>query len=224
MSRARNKHRALIFFQHGVCAASHRLALRQKKLLPWIGEVSRSDGGVDRENVQSPGLYITLPLRGLPLSSEESFLSPPSTSRLAGTLDKPPKRLHNRKREATKRRELRKNLTPAEAALWKALKNRSLDGRRFRRQYSVGPFILDFYCPDENLAVELDGEVHNDPLRREYDDAREVFLQTQGIRVIRFENKEVFKDLDRLLQAIAWHFDKKTPPLDRGGVAQRRRG
>jgi len=178
-----------------------------KKTPPLDREVSRSDGGVDRENLQSPN--ITLPLSGTPPIQKARLLSPPSTSRLNETLNKPPKRLHNRKREATKRRALRKNLTPAEATLWKALKNRSLDGRRFRRQYSVGPFILDFYCPDENLAVELDGEVHNDPLRREYDDAREVFLQTQGIRVIRFENKEVFKDLDRLLQAIAWHFDKK---------------
>ena len=114
--------------------------------------------------------------------------------------------LRNRKRLEGHRRTLRKNLTPAEAALWKRLKNRQLGGRRFRRQYSVGPYILDFYCPAEKLAVELDGEVHFNPLRREYDEERDVFLGQQGIQTVRFENREVFEDPEQVLDAIAWYF------------------
>ena len=75
-------------------------------------------------------------------------------------------------------------MTPAEAALWKRLQKRQLEGRRFRRQHSVGPFILDFYCPEEKLAVELDGAVHDDPGRSEYDDERTASLQAHGSRVL----------------------------------------
>jgi very-short-patch-repair endonuclease len=66
--------------------------------------------------------------------------------------------LHNNPRSKKRRRKLRRALTPAEASLWKFLKNSKLDGRKFRRQHSVGPYTLDFYCVEEWLAVELDGE------------------------------------------------------------------
>ena len=79
-------------------------------------------------------------------------------------------------------------------------------GRKFRRQYSIGPYVVDFYCPAEKLAVELDEETHNDPGRREYDAEREVYLRDQGIRIVRFENKEVFENLEIVLEGIAWHF------------------
>ncbi len=114
--------------------------------------------------------------------------------------------LRNRKSREKQRKALRKNLTPAEAALWKRLKNRQLGGKRFRRQYSVGPYILDFYCPAEKLAVELDGAVHFNPLRREYDEQRDAFLRQHGIRTVRFENREVFDHPERVLEAIAWHY------------------
>ena len=69
--------------------------------------------------------------------------------------------LHEIPELKTFRRELRHNLTPAEAALWKMIRGSRLDGRKFRRQHSVGLYILDFYCPAEKLAVELDGQVHS---------------------------------------------------------------
>ena len=108
------------------------------------------------------------------------------------------------------RRDLRKTMTPAEAALWQHLRKRQLQGRRFRRQHSVGPFILDFYCPEERLAVELDGAVHDDPGRVEYDDERTASLQAYDIRLVRFENREVFENPDAVLEGIAWHFNDRS--------------
>ena len=108
------------------------------------------------------------------------------------------------------RRALRQQQTPAEARLWQGLRNRQLHGRKFKRQYGIGSYIVDFYCAEEKLAIELDGAVHNDVLRQEYDDERTLFIQGQGIRVVRFENRQVFKALDVVLEAIAWHFDRKS--------------
>ena len=69
-------------------------------------------------------------------------------------------RLNNKTVLEPRRKKLRRNLTPAEAFLWTVLKNSNLAGRKFRRQHSVGNYILDFYCDSEKLVVELDGEVH----------------------------------------------------------------
>ena len=104
------------------------------------------------------------------------------------------------------RRELRTRGTPAEAALWTLVKNRRLHGRKFRRQHSVGPYILDFYCPAERLAVELDGAVHDDPARAAYDAERTRHLAAVGIRVVRFENRLVFEHPEAVLAQIASQF------------------
>lgn len=104
------------------------------------------------------------------------------------------------------RRDLRNNATRAERALWNVLKGRQLQGRKFRRQHSVGRYVLDFYCPDERLAVELDGSVHDDPLRRAHDAARQAYLERMGIRVLRFQNREVLAAPDQVAAAIAMHF------------------
>ncbi|MBK0402683.1 endonuclease domain-containing protein [Adhaeribacter sp. BT258] len=106
------------------------------------------------------------------------------------------------------RKEPRNNLTPAEAALWKALQRGQLDGRKFRRQHSFGNYILDFYCPAEKLAVELDGKHHFSDAGFEADLVRTEFLNGYGIRVLRFENKEVFENLDGVLQEIRNAFGK----------------
>ena len=94
---------------------------------------------------------------------------------------------------------LRNNSTSAESVLWTYLKNKQLDGRKFRRQHSAGNYILDFYCPSENLAVELDGEDHfwDEGIRR--DEKHTVYLSSLNIRVIRFENKWVFEDIEYVL-------------------------
>lgn len=105
-----------------------------------------------------------------------------------------------------RRRDLRNESTSAEATLWLAIKNRKLAGRKFRRQYSVGNYILDFYCPEENLAIELDGQVHFSDSAMERDARRKDYLRKNGIRVLRFENKWVFEELEWLLQIIEKNF------------------
>ena len=104
------------------------------------------------------------------------------------------------------RSKLRKRLTPAEAAFWNLVKNSRLDGRKFRRQHSVGDYILDFYCPSEKLAVELDGEGHYTGAATLNDRSRRLFIEAQGIRVIRFENKRVFEDTEWVLDVIRSNF------------------
>ena len=116
------------------------------------------------------------------------------------------KKIHNEKRLKIIRRSLRNESTSAEATLWQGLKKRQLRGRKFRRQHSIGSYVVDFYCPTEKLAIELDGEVHNDSLREEYDVEREVYLRRQGIRIVRFENKDVFEDVGVVLEEITKHF------------------
>ncbi len=116
----------------------------------------------------------------------------------------------------TFRKELRNNLTPAEARFWKAVQNKNLEGRKFRRQHSAGSYILDFYCPSEKLAVELDGEIHFGDAAREYDYERKLFLEYYGIKVLRFENKLVFDELEWVLGVIKSSFgwNKKVDDLE----------
>ncbi|HLT47587.1 MAG TPA: endonuclease domain-containing protein [Rubricoccaceae bacterium] len=116
--------------------------------------------------------------------------------------------VHDLPQHTPTRRHLRTHGTPAEAALWTLLRNRQLHGRRFRRQHSVGPYVLDFYCPAEKLAVELDGAVHFTPERAAYDAERTRALEALGIRVLRFENRMVFEDPEAVLGAIAACFSE----------------
>ncbi|MCX7549386.1 endonuclease domain-containing protein [Xanthomarina sp. F2636L] len=115
--------------------------------------------------------------------------------------------LHNKKEFQERRKQLRKNLTPAEAYLWTQLKSRQLDNRRFTKQHSIGHFIVDFYCASEKLIIELDGEVHNKPEAQEYDRKRSSYLENQGYKVIRFENNMVFDFLSSVLKEIRDNFN-----------------
>jgi very-short-patch-repair endonuclease len=89
-----------------------------------------------------------------------------------------------------RRRELRRNQTDAEKVFWAQVRNRQFNGIRFFRQYSLGPYILDFYCPAAKLAVELDGGQHNQGKNKEYDEFRSEYLKAHGIEVIRFWDNE----------------------------------
>ena len=106
------------------------------------------------------------------------------------------------------RKELRNNLTPAEAALWNMLKGSGLKDKKFRRQHSIGNYIVDFYCPEERLIIELDGQIHNDPIQSLYDADRSRYLEDLGNRILRFENKLIFTNPVELLDEIASHFRK----------------
>ena len=120
------------------------------------------------------------------------------------------KRLNNLPHLKTFRKSLRKNLTPAEAKLWALLKGKKINGRKFRRQHSIENYILDFYCPSEKLAIELDGEVHNSDQVAVRDKEREVFLAYTGVQVLRFENKVVFENPDGILMTIKAAFNQES--------------
>ena len=100
------------------------------------------------------------------------------------------------------RKTLRNNLTPAEAKLWTELKSRQLNGYKFRRQFSIDNYILDFYCPECMVAIELDGEPHNLAEQKEADEIRDTTLQAKGITVLRFRNHLIFDALDNILMQI----------------------
>ncbi|GEM_PF-142217 len=132
--------------------------------------------------------------------------------------------IHNLPHLKTFRKKLRNNLTPAEAALWKLLQKKQLDGRKFRRQHSVANYILDFYCPSEKLAVELDGQGHFEEDQAAYDRERDLFLKHCGIKVLRFENKWVRENPEELLQRIrkefGWWKKQEPRPADSSGVGE----
>ena len=124
---------------------------------------------------------------------------------------KPNLQIHNKPILKQIRKDLRNNLTPAEAELWKHLKNSALEHRKFRRQHSVGNYVLDFYCPQEHLAVELDGQGHFTSSGQEYDSERIAYLNSVGICVLRFENKYVFTHLEEVLVDIRAGFKLNHP-------------
>ncbi len=96
----------------------------------------------------------------------------------------------------------RRNSTPAEETLWAALRSRRLAGLKFRRQHPYGPFILDAFCVEHQLEVELDGGIHANPSQAAHDAARTEFLKAHGIRVLRFSNEEVESNLAEVLRKI----------------------
>ena len=108
----------------------------------------------------------------------------------------------NKKEVKGLRRNLRSNLTPAEATLWLHLKAKRLNGLSWRRQFSVGSYILDFYCPDYKLCIELDGKEHFTMEGDTYDYDRTEYLNSCGINVLRFENNEIWNNIEGVLNAI----------------------
>ena len=99
-------------------------------------------------------------------------------------------------------RNLRQSQTDTEQILWRCLRNRRLGGFKFRRQHPIEPYLLDFYCREKKLAVELDGGQHNEPNHRLKDDRRTEFLTAQGIRVLRFWNDEMAQETEAVLEVI----------------------
>ena len=90
----------------------------------------------------------------------------------------------------------------AEIILWSKLKSKRLDGYKFRRQYSVGKFVIDFYCPRLKLAIELDGDSHFSEGSEESDKGRQDFIESFGISFLRFTNNDIYENLDEVLTAI----------------------
>jgi len=106
------------------------------------------------------------------------------------------KYLYNDPTTKLDRRGLRKNATDAERKLWSILLSRRMAGLKFLRQYSVGPYILDFYCPERRLAIEVDGGQHADVYGQQHDAYRDRYLRELKIRVIRFWNNDALQNIE----------------------------
>ena len=117
-------------------------------------------------------------------------------------------------------RHLRRIATPAEKRLWYHLRNRRLAGLKFRRQEPIGTRIVDFYCAEVRLAIELDGSGHAYKVTHASDAERELELNAVGIRVLRFFNSAIYNNLDGVLNAIIYAADPRRslwPPACAGG-------
>ena len=109
---------------------------------------------------------------------------------------------HNETSQKLLRQSLRNNATSAEAILWRALKGKQVAGLKFRRQFGVGPYVLDFYCPEIRLGIELGGGVHKTSYTYEYDEMRTRFMAENRIRVMRFDNEVVYNNIQGVIEAI----------------------
>ena len=105
----------------------------------------------------------------------------------------------NKSSTLEKRKKLRKNQTEPEKKLWQYLRNKQLKGNKFFRQYGIGEYIADFYCPKLKLVIEIDGESHFNDEAIEYDRIRTEYFNSLGIKVIRFTNTEVMKNIEGVL-------------------------
>jgi len=123
------------------------------------------------------------------------------------------KNLFNKKGLKSLRSSLRNRSTSAEAALWNILKSKNLDGKKFRRQYIIDNYIVDFCCPSEKLIIELDGDPHGEYHKIEKDENRDKFLESLGFTVLRFENRFVFQDQEYLKTEIMKIIYKRKEPI-----------
>jgi very-short-patch-repair endonuclease len=110
--------------------------------------------------------------------------------------------LYNDPQLKNRRIELRKKSTEGEDILWRWISGKQIKNSKFWRQYSVGPYILDFYCPKARLAIELDGNQHAKKEEVEYDKHREEFLNLNNIKTIRFWNDEIFNNIESVISKI----------------------
>jgi hypothetical protein len=110
--------------------------------------------------------------------------------------------LYNRNSEKEKRQFLRNNMTAAEQKLWLQLKGKQLENCKFRRQYSVAQFIIDFYSPEIKLAIEVDGDSHFQEGVQEYDQERQQFIESARITFLRFTNDDVYDNISAVCEII----------------------
>jgi len=109
------------------------------------------------------------------------------------------------KKLKTLAKKLRKNMTEAESFLWQRIRRKQLKGRQFYRQKNIGDYIVDFYCPSAKLIVELDGGQHYTEEGMNRDQIRDKYLENFGFSVLRFSDREVFKNIEGVLERIFEH-------------------
>ena len=110
-------------------------------------------------------------------------------------------------------RELRKNMTDAERTLWSKLRRKQLKNYQFYRQKNIGDYIVDFYCPAAKLIVEVDGGQHYTDRNLKEDKIKDKFLSALGFEVLRFSNRDIFKNIDGVLQTVYDHLGNPPAPL-----------
>lgn len=115
-----------------------------------------------------------------------------------------------------RRRDLRKRQTDVERLLWSRLRGSQV-GFKFKRQHSFGPYVLDFYCASKQLAIELDGGQHTEEKQCDYDNFRTEFLKSLGVRVIRFWNNQVSREIDGVIEEITRELRSPSPAKEREG-------
>ena len=113
------------------------------------------------------------------------------------------------------RQKLRNNTTDAERKLWSMIRKKEIMNFKFTRQYGVGKYILDFYCPTLRLALELDGSQHMEAKNAMYDEQRAKFLNFHNIKIIRFYDNEVFKNPEKVLERIVKIIKNNENPIQK---------
>ena len=123
------------------------------------------------------------------------------------------------------RRKLRNEATFAERILWYSLRGSQLDGRKFTRQKGIGPYVVDFYCPEEKLVIELDGSVHDNRIVKERDIVREEYLKSNELTILRFTNDEFLQSGDSVIAKIreTWNGRERNPVSKHGGRSRKHR-
>lgn len=124
---------------------------------------------------------------------------------------------YNKKEMKERRKELRANMTYCEKLVWKRLRKRKMEAR-FHRQYSIDGYVLDFYCPKLKLAVEIDGEVHEEFEQKEYDKNRQEYLESFGITFLRITNDEINRDFDEAVKRIEEKIEILREKIDKKSI------
>ena len=119
-----------------------------------------------------------------------------------------------------KRRDLRKNQPSPELLVWNAIRNRQIGGYKFKRQYSIGSFILDFYCAEMKLAIEIDGDSHYEQGAPTKDHYRQASIEKLGVKFLRFTNLEVTSNLEGIVEAIEAQLPHPNPLLSKERVSK----
>jgi len=120
-------------------------------------------------------------------------------------------KIFNRADEKFKRKMLRRNMPPAEVILWSKLRNKGVKGYKFRRQYGIEKFVIDFYCPQLKLALEVDEDSHFIEGSDSRDKERQLIIESFGITFLRFTNREIYGNIDGVLDKIIEHIEDNLP-------------
>ena len=120
--------------------------------------------------------------------------------------------IFNKATTKEKRKNLRKNQTEAELAMWQKVRGKRFLGCKFFRQYGIGEYIADFYCPQHKLVIEIDGSQHFSDDGKEYDKSRERYMNSLSISTIRFSNLDVLRNIDGVLSQIEQEISKRNSP------------